>query len=86
MLALFHSLGKHSLSKQFLKRITSGFEIEEAHVFMIQINISSCPLAILGSNDLIIFKISSEQNLKVDNLSNIIFAVIELLLPTAVHY
>ena len=32
--------GKHSLSRQFLKRIASGFEIEEAHIFIIWIDIS----------------------------------------------
>ena len=35
--------GKHSLSRQFLKRIASGFEIEEAHIFIIWIDISWHP-------------------------------------------
>ena len=61
MLAFFHSLGKYSLSREFLKKIASGFEIEEAHIFIIWIDIPSCPLALLGSNGLIMFAISPEQ-------------------------
>ena len=86
MLAFFRYLGKHSLSRQFLKRIVSGFEIKEAQIFIIQIDISSCPWALLGSNDLIIFTISPEQISKVDNLSSITklaFAGVALLLYIA---
>ena len=71
MLPFFHFLGKHSLSRQFLKRIASGFEIEEARIFIVRIDISSCPWALFGSNDLIIFTISPEQIWKVDNLSSV---------------
>ena len=88
MLAFFHSLGKHSLSRQFLKRIASGFAIEEAHIFIIRIVISSWPWALLGSNDLIIFTISPGQISKVDNLSSVtklVFAGIALLLSIVVH-
>ena len=40
MLAFFHSLGKHSLSRQFLKRIASGFAIEEAHMLLALISVA----------------------------------------------
>ena len=69
MLAFFHSLGKHSLSGQFLKTIASGFQVEEAYIFIIRIDISLCPRALLGFNDLMIFTISPEQISKVDHLS-----------------
>ena len=88
MLAFFRYLGKHSLSRQFLKRIVSGFEIKEAQIFIIQIDISSCPWALLGSNDLIIFTISPNQISKVKNIfsvSKLIFAGMELLLSIVVH-
>ena len=39
MLAFVHSLGKHLLSKKILKRIASGFEIEEVYVFIVEIDI-----------------------------------------------
>ena len=67
VLAFFHSLGKHSFSKQFLKRVYKGFAIEEAHNFTIRIDISSCPWALLGSNDLTILIMSSTQNAEVDS-------------------
>ena len=62
MLAFFHSLEKHSFSKQFIKNIGKGFAIEEAHNFIIQIDISSSLWALFGSNDLMILTISSLQN------------------------
>ena len=80
---------KHSFSKQFLKRIGKGFPIEEAHNSIIRIDISSCPWALFGCNDLIILIITSVQNSKVDSFSsvaNVIFAGIELLLSTPVYY
>ena len=88
MLAFFHSLGKHSVSTQFLKRLASGFQIEETHIFIIRIDIPSCPRALLESSDLIIFTTSPEQISKVANLSSVskfIFAGIELLLSIAVQ-
>ena len=71
MLAFFYCLGKHSLSRQFLKRITSGFGIEEAHIFIKRIVISLCTLTLLGSNDFIIFTTSPGKISKVDNLSSV---------------
>ena len=68
-LAFFHCLGKHSFSKQILKRIDSYFIMEEEHVFIMQIDNSLCSLALLGYNDVIIFTTLSEQISKVDNLS-----------------
>ena len=56
-----NSLGKHSLLKQLLKRTASGFEVEEAHGFIIHNDISLSPLPLLRSNDLS------------NNLSNIIY-------------
>ena len=88
MLAFFYSLGKHSFSKQFLKRIDKGFAIEEAHNFIIRIDISSCPWALFASNNLIILIISSKQNSKVDSfcsVANVMFGGIELPLSTVVH-
>ena len=88
MLAFFHSLGKHSLSGQFLKTIASGFQVEEAYIFIIRIDISLCPRALLGFNDLMIFTISPEQISKVDHLSSVsklIFPGVELLLSIIVH-
>ena len=73
------------ISKQFLKKIAKGFAIEEAHNFIIRIDISSCPWTLFGSNDLIILIISSLQNSKVDSfcsVANIIFGAIELPLST----
>ena len=55
---------KHLFSKQFLKRIDKGFAIEEAHSFIIRIDISSCPWVLFGSNDLKILINSSVQNRK----------------------
>ena len=78
----------HSLSSQFLKRIGSGFEAEEAYIFMIRIDISSYTRALLRSNDLMIFKTSPEQISKVNNLSSVsklIFRGVELLLSIIVH-
>ena len=54
-----------------LKRITSGFEIEEVHTFTIRIDISLCPRALLGFNDLIIFTISKEIFQKIQIKFNI---------------
>ena len=61
MFSLFHSFGKHLFSRQFLKWISSGFGTEVVHVFVIQIDISSCPLTLLRPNHLITFTISSEK-------------------------
>ena len=80
ILAFLHSLGKHWFLKQFLKRIYKGFPIEEAHNFIIRIDISSCPWALFGSTDLIILTISSVQNSKVDSfcsVANVILGGIE---------
>ena len=82
MFAFFHSLGKYSLSRQFLKRIVSGFAIEEVHIFIIQMVIPLCPWAFLGSNDFIIFTISLGQISKVDKF---IFGGTVLLLSIVVH-
>ena len=69
MLVFFHSLREYSLLKQFLNRIASGFEIEEAHGFIIRIDTSSSPLAFLRSNDLITIAISSKKVSKKDSNS-----------------
>ena len=69
--ASYVSLGKYSFSKQFLKRIDSSFEIEDACIFIMQKDILCYPVALLGSNDLATFTKLSEQISKVDNLSSI---------------
>ena len=89
MLTLLHSLGKHSPSRHVLKSIANGFEIKEAHTFIMRIDISLCPWALLGSNDLIIFTIPPEQISKVDSLSlffKLVFAETKLLFSIVVHY
>ena len=83
-----HSPGKHSFSKQFLKKINRGFAIEEVHNFIIQIDVSSYPWALFRPNDLIILIILSMQNPKVDSfcsVADVIFGGIELLLSTLVN-
>ena len=59
MSVYFHYLGKHSFFKWFIKRIVIGFEIEKAHISIIQTDISSFPWVLFGSNDIIIVTISS---------------------------
>ena len=85
MLAFFHSSGKYSFSKQFLQKTEKGFAIEKACNFIIRIDISSCPWASSGSNDLITLIISSVQNSKF-SVANVIFGRIDLTLSTAVHF
>ena len=88
MSAFFHSLGKHTFSKQVLKRIDKGFAIVEAHNIIIRVDILSYRWAVFGSNDLIILVISSVQNSKIDrfcSVANVIFGGIELALSTVVH-
>ena len=88
MLAFFHSLGDHLLSKQFLKRTAIGFEIEETHIFIIGIDILSSPWVLLESSDLIIFSISYEKISKVKIfylVLKLLFVMIELLFPIVVH-
>ena len=72
MLAFLRSLGKHSFSKKILKRIDNRFEIEEAYLFIIWIDISSCLWTLLGSNGLIIFTKLSEQISKIENFSSVL--------------
>ena len=60
MLAFFYYLRKYSFSKQLLKRDASSFEIEEAHVHIIRIDIPSCSWALLGSYDFVNSTISAE--------------------------
>ena len=65
-----------------------GFAIKEPHNFIIRIDISSCPWALFGSNDLIFLTMPSVQNSKVDSfcsVANVILGGIELLLFTVVH-
>ena len=88
MFSFFHSWGKHSFLKQFLTRIDKGFAIEEAHNFIIRIDISLCPCVLFGSNDLIISTILSVQISKVGSfcsVANVILGGIELSLSTVVH-
>ena len=88
MLALFHSLGKHSFSKLFLKRTDIGFAIEKAHNLIIRIDISSCQWTLFGFNNLIILAISSVQNSKVDSfcsVANVILGRTELSLSPVLH-
>ena len=40
MLAFFYSLREHSFSKQFLEKINKSFVTEEAHNFIVRIDIS----------------------------------------------
>ena len=51
-ICLLHFLGKYSFSKQFLNTICSGFDIEDAHSYIMWIDISSCPWASIVSNAL----------------------------------
>ena len=53
-LAFFHSLGNIPSFRQFLKMISSGFQMESPHNFNIRMLIMSCPWALLGSSFLII--------------------------------
>ena len=88
MLAWPHSLGKHSFSNHFLTRTIKGFAIEEAHNFIIRIDIGSPPWFLFGSSDLIIVIISSIQNSKVDSfysVANFIFSGIEVPLSIVAH-
>ena len=85
MLAFFHSSGRHSFSKQFLQKTEKGFAIEKEYNVIIRIDISSCPWASSGSNNLITLKISSVQNSKF-SVANVIFGQIDLTLFTAVHF
>ena len=58
--------------KTLSKRIDKGFAIEEAHNFVIRIHISSCPWALLESNDLIILTVSSVQNSNADSFCSVV--------------
>ena len=86
MLAFFHFSGKHWFLKQFLKRTDKGFAIEEAHNFIIGIDIPSCPGTLFGSNNLIILTISSVQNSKVDSFCSVANLILGGQQPTRITH
>lgn len=70
-ITFFQTSGNCPDSRQFLKSKVTVLHINGAHSLSIFTQISPCPWALLGLRNLIIWKITSEEMLKVFSLSSV---------------